>query len=358
MNTNDTKYIFPGLHSCLTSQNPEGRPHAFAYVLDVNTTEIAGSVQHPSKMSAAEALSLYLSQSAVAAVVPQPAVARRPAVVRRTCVCCAAIFKVSLDASSASSAYNDGSDGDDNGAYDAADMLKPRSSALICTTCTAKPCTAKPSESQDQNCFVCSECTRMTLDALVEAKKCVGGAFGVSKSVHIKDMIAFHLFLQRIDASIARSFLVFPAQVAFNTTIYQGTAASVDYVEALSIVNRARHPATAHTVKPSTSTPAAIIYTAFHCFFTTQKCLNIQIAARSSVDSVIIAAKNAKSAARIPAAPPGGPQSGGLQDRKRKHDDSVCTSRRCDNEIRFAEAHRLNMTLSIERIRSVLKTRD
>jgi hypothetical protein len=73
---------------------------------------------------------------------------------------------------------------------------------------------------------------------LVEAKKCVGGAFGVSKSVHIKDMLAFHLFLQRIDASIARSFLVFPAQVGFNISIYQGTAASVDYVEALSIVNR------------------------------------------------------------------------------------------------------------------------
>ena len=170
MNPNDAKYIFPGLHSCLTSQNPEGRPHAFAYVLDVNTTEIAGSVQHPSKMSAAEALSLYLSQSAV---VPRPNVVRRPAVVRRTCVCCAAIFKVTLDASSAFSAYdgNGGGDGDGNGAYDAADMLKPRSSALICTTCTAKPCTAKPSESQDQNCFVCSECTRMTMDALAEAKK-------------------------------------------------------------------------------------------------------------------------------------------------------------------------------------------
>jgi ABC-type nickel/cobalt efflux system permease component RcnA len=190
---------------------------------------------------------------------------------------------------------------------------------------------------------------------LDDSKKCIAGAFNISRTIHLLDIVAFSLFLQRIDATAARAFMVFPTQVGFNATIYQGTTASVDYVEALSIVDRARHPLMAVT-RPTTSTTSAIIYTAFHCFFTTQKCLSIQIAARSSADSVIIAAKNAKSAARI--MPPAAAGIAGLLDRKRKHDESVCTSRRCDNEIRFAEAHRLNMTLSIERIRSVLKTRD
>ena len=312
-NGNNCKYIFPGLHSCLTAQNPEGRPHTMAYVMDVNTTEIPRSTAASAR-----------------------------------CVCCAAAFKVSLDPPYA---------------YDAEDMLRPRYSALICTTCPPlRFAAAGPLRDDDQNFFVCSECTRLTQEALHEAKKCVGGAFGISRSLHIKDIVAFHLFLQRIDASIARAFLVFPAQVGFNTTIYQGTAASVDYVEALSIFNRARHADI--KVKPTTSTTAAIIYTSFHTFFVTQKCLSIATAARASVDSAITAAKAAKTASKTASSMPLdaslSPRSGAaaLQERKRKRDESRYTCRGLDMEIRLADAHRLNMTLAIEKIRAVLRSRD
>jgi hypothetical protein len=190
----------------------------------------------------------------------------------------------------------------------------------------------------------------------MEAKKCIGGAFCLSKSVHLKDMIAFYLFLRRIDLSIARAFIVFPAQVGFNNIIYQGTAASVDYIEALSIVNRARHPAMVE-MKPSTSTTATIIYTAFHSFFVTQKGLHIAFAARASVDSVIATAKAVKTASKTASSlPPSAAVS--LQERKRLRDESNYTCRGLDMEIRLAEAHRLNMTLTIEQIRAALKTRE
>ena len=343
---NNCKYIFPGLHSCLTAQNPEGRPHALAYVMDVNTTEISPSFSSRSyaARSAADAVALYMSHTF------QPITAASSASARRTCVCCAAAFKVSLD---------------DVTPYDAEDIIKPRCSALICTTCTSSP----QQDNVDQNFFVCSECTRLTQEALDEAKKCVGGAFGISRSLHLKDIIAFHLFLQRIDASIARAFLVFPAQVGFNTAIYQALAsqgaASVDYVEALSIFNRARHADI--KVKPTTSTTVAIIYTSFHTFFVTQKCLNIAAAARASVDSAITAAKAAKTASKtassmpsISSLPPAVavPIQESLQERKRKRDESKYTCRGLDMEIRLAEAHRLNMTLAIEQIRAVLRSRD
>ena len=81
---NNCKYIFPGLHSCLTAQNPEGRPHTLAYVTDVNTTEILASFSSRRKMSAADAVALYMSHTITAA---SYASAR--------CVCCAAAFKVS-----------------------------------------------------------------------------------------------------------------------------------------------------------------------------------------------------------------------------------------------------------------------
>ena len=153
--------------------------------------------------------------------------------------------------------------------------------------------------------------------------------------------------------------------MGFNTTIYQGTAASVDYVEALSIFNRARHSDI--RVRPTTSTTAAIIYTAFHTFFVTQKCLNIAIASRSSIDSAAAASKAAKTASKaaslLPSLPPSLPpgtalQEAGMQERKRKRDESNYTCRGLDMEIRLAEAHRLNMTLAIEQIRAVLRARD
>ena len=345
---NNCKYIFPGLHSCLTAQNPEGRPHTLAYVMDVNTTEISPpfSSRRYAVRSAADAVALYMSHTF------QPITAASSASARRTCVCCAAAFKVSLEPP-----YGGVTP------YDAEDMLRPRHSALICTTCPQRPQSGL--DNDDQNFFVCSECTRLTQEALDEAKKCVGGAFGISRSLHLKDIIAFHLFLQRIDASIARAFLVFPAQVGFNTTIYQGTAASVDYVEALSIFNRARHADI--KVKPTTSTTAAIIYTSFHTFFVTQKCLSIATAARASVDSAITAAKAAKTASKTASSLPltsslppavAVPIQESLQERKRRRDESNYTCRGLDMEIRLAEAHRLNMTLAIEQIRAVLRSRD
>jgi len=145
-------------------------------------------------------------------------------------------------------------------------------------------------------------------------------------------------------------------------TIYQGTAASVDYVEALSIFNRARHADI--KVKPTTSTTAAIIYTSFHTFFVTQKCLSIATAARASVDSAITAARATKTASKtassMPLDPSLSPRSGAaaLQERKRKRDESRYTCRGLDMEIRLADAHRLNMTLAIEKIRAVLRSRD
>lgn len=273
-------------------------------------------------------------------------------------MCCAAAFKVPVGEVTP---------------YDPIDSMKPRCSALICTTCTS----ANGNDNDDQNFFVCIECTRLTQEALDEAKKCVGGAFGISRTLRITDMLAFHLFLQRIDASIARAFLAFPAQVGFNTTVYQGTVASVDYIEALSVFNRARHAAS--VAATYAASPAAIIYTAFHTFFVTQKCLNIAVAARSSVDSSVAAFKAAKTASKAaasmplssslpPAAaalPPAAAAVAAaaslqecLQERKRKRDESNYTCRGLDMEIRLAEAHRLNMTLAIEQIRAVLRTRD
>ena len=269
-------------------------------------------------------------------------------------MCCAAAFKVPVGEATP---------------YDPIDSMKPRCSALICTTCTS----ANGNDNDDQNFFVCIECTRLTQEALDEAKKCVGGAFGISRTLRITDMLAFHLFLQRIDASIARAFLAFPAQVGFNTTVYQGTVASVDYIEALSVFNRARHAAS--VAATYAASPAAIIYTAFHTFFVTQKCLNIAVAARSSVDSSVAAFKAAKTASKAAASmplssslPPAAaalpPAAAAaslqecLQERKRKRDESNYTCRGLDMEIRLAEAHRLNMTLAIEQIRAVLRTRD
>ena len=322
------KYVYPGLHSCLTSQNPKGMPHAFAYIDD---TEACYDQPQPSDLSAAEAVALYLSCSALQ---PPNVEASSHEQQQRTCVCCAAVYKFSFE---------------DATPYDATDMVKPRWSALACVTCRG--------DADDDTCFfVCNECTRLSQEALVEAKRCIGGAFNISRDIHLKDIVAFTLFLRRIDDSIARAFTIFPAQVYFNTTIYQGTAASVDYVEALTIVNRARHPAMLST-KPTTSTPAAIIYTAFHTFFITQKALHTQIAARASVDAVAAIAKAAKTTARNAAAkaPPLGTS---LQERKRQRDESVCSCRGYDMEVRFAESHRLNMSVAIDHIRAVLKTRD
>ena len=328
------KYIFPGIHSCLTAQPTEGRPHAFAYIDNAEMCYGAQPVV-PRVQSAAKAVALYMQTSSLpilAAPIQQP-----KNIVRRTCLCCADVFKFSLAVEAQRSCAP----------YDAADMIKPRNSALACITCLPQ---------NEGGLFICSECTRLTYESLVEAKKCIGGAFCLSKAVHLKDMIAFYLFLRRIDLSIARAFIVFPAQVGFNTILYQGTVASVDYIEALSIVNRARHPAMVE-MKPSTSTTAAIIYTAFHSFFVTQKGLHIANPARASVDSVIATAKAAKTASKTASSlPPSAAVS--LQERKRLRDESNYTCRGLDMEIRLAEAHRLNMTLTIEQIRADLKTRD
>jgi hypothetical protein len=278
-----------------------------------------------------KAVALYMHNSSLHSAI---AIQQPKNIVRRTYLCYAAVFKFSLEEATP---------------YDAADMIKPRNSALVCITCVGG--------GTDNDAFgVCSECTRLTHESLMEAKKCIGGAFCLSKAVHLKDMLAFYLFLRRIDLSIARAFIVFPAQVVFNTAAYQGTAASVDYVEALSIVNRAGHPPMVE-MKPSTSTTAAIIYTALHSFFVTQKGLHIAIAARASVDSVLATAKTAKTILKTASSlPPTAPVS--LQERKRLRDESNYTCRGLDMEIRLAEAHLLNMTLTTEQIRAALKTRD
>jgi hypothetical protein len=75
------------------------------------------------------------------------------------------------------------------------------------------------------------------------------------------------------------------------------------------------------------------------------------------VDSVIATAKAAKTASKTASyLPPSAAVS--LQERKRLRDESNYTCRGLDMEIRLAEAHRLNMTLTIEQIRADLKTRD
>ena len=334
------QYIFPGLHSCLTAQPTEGRPHALAYI---DNSEMCYGAQPvvPRVQSAAKAVALYMHNSSLHGdiLAAATAIQQHKNIVIRTCLCCADVFKFSL-AVEAQLCW---------APYDAADMIKPRNSAMVRITCSSSP-------QNFDGLFLCSECTRLTHESLMEAKKCIGGAFCLSKAVHLKDMIAFYLFLRRIDLSIARAFIVFPAQVGFNTILYQGTVASVDYIEALSIVNRARHPAMVE-MKPSTSTTAAIIYTAFHSFFVTQKGLHIANAARASVDSVIATAKAAKTASKTASSLPLS-AAVSLQERKRLRDESNYTCRGLDMEIRLAEAHRLNMTLTIEQIRADLKTRD
>jgi hypothetical protein len=171
-------YIFPGLHGCLTAQNPEGRSHAFAYV---DNAEICYGVQHQPR-GAANAVALYMRHSLMHRDVSMQSPV---GVGRRTCVCCAADFKFSLK---------------DAKPYDATDMMKQHNSAMVCITCTTMTL-----DNDGQNFFVCSECTRLTQEALVEAKKCIRGAFCISNTIHLKDMLAFYLFLRMIDVSIARA---------------------------------------------------------------------------------------------------------------------------------------------------------
>ena len=78
------------------------------------------------------------------------------------------------------------------------------------------------------------------------------------------------------------------------------------------------------------------------------------------MDAVAAIAKAAKTTARNAAAkaPPPGTS---LQERKRqrdRRDESVCSCRGYDMEVRFAESHRLNMSVAIDHIRAVLKTRN
>ncbi len=95
------------------------------------------------------------------------------------------------------------------------------------------------------------------------------------------------------------------------------------------------------------------------------------------MDAAITVSKDAKTASKAslqslpPSQPPQPPQSlqslqsmqplqslQSLQERKRKRDESNYTCRGIDMEIRLAEAHRLNMTLAIEQIRAVIRSRD
>jgi hypothetical protein len=101
----------------------------------------------------------------------------------------------------------------------------------------------------------------------LEVKKCSEGVFIWTKKLHLKDVVAFYLFLCKIDDFIASTSYIFSAEVGFNTTIYQITAVCVDYVETISIVEKAKHPAFA--LPPSTrkgASTAAIIYTSCHSY--------------------------------------------------------------------------------------------
>ncbi len=140
------KYIFPGIHSCLT--RTEGRPaHAFAYIDNSEMCYGAQPVVVPH--SAAKAVALYMQNSSLHIAIQQP-----KNIVRRTCLCCADVFKFSLAVEVTP--------------YDAADMIKPRNSALVCITCSSQP----QNEGTFGGLFLCSECTRLTHESLMEG---IGG---------------------------------------------------------------------------------------------------------------------------------------------------------------------------------------
>jgi hypothetical protein len=227
---------------------------------------------------------------------------------------------------------------------------------LACITCKALS-RHDGVDNDDQFLYVCAECTRLSHDALMEAKNCVGGAFHMDKSIHLKDIVSYYLFLSKIHPTIARAYYIFPAQIGFNTQIYAGTAASVDYIEALSIVERAYHPAMASSALPITSTNTAIIYTAFHSFFITQKGLQIMMAVRGALDAAAAEARNTKSAARTVAPLPAAPLPEAVEARKRARDEANYTSRYADSVLRGTEAQRIALTLAIEKVRTALRLR-
>ena len=322
------KYTFPYLHSCLASR------HSFAYV----NGSMPDYGQQPQcavpSLSASKAVALYLSQSPLQHVAPA-ATGLQQAAPARTCVCCSAVCRFSALA--------------DHVAYSAS--APPAGQALACITCKGKhDCGV---DNDEKFLYVCAECTRLSHEALVEAKTCFNGVFHMDKSVHLKDIVSYYLFLSKIHPTIARAYYIFPSQIGFNTQIYAGTAASVDYIEALSIVERSYHPAMASSTMPTTSTPTAIIYTAFHSFFITQKGLQIMMAVRGALDAASAEARTTKAAARTVAVP----LPAAVEDRKRARDEANYTSRYADSVLRGTEARRVALTLAIEKVRTALRLR-
>ena len=163
----------------------------------------------------------------------------------------------------------------------------------------------------------------------------------------------------------ARNFYIFPAQVGFNihfppgaflkrlianthaknhyfASAHAGDIANLDYIEALTLVERARHPAFHGDPPPSS---AALIYTAFHCYFKTQKYLSLLVAARDNVDMGLVTVKTVKA--------------GATADYKRKREEDVLYSIRLnDYAIRTAESYRHALSCTIDSVRSVIKHRD
>ena len=105
---------------------------------------------------------------------------------------------------------------------------------------------------------------------------------------------------------------------------------------------------------PQTSTNTAIIYTAFHSFFITQKGLQIMMAVRGALDAATAEARHTKAAARAVAVPPA---AASVEDRKRAREEANYTSRYADNVLRGTEAQRVALTLAIEKVRTALRLR-
>ena len=150
------------------------------------------------KPTRAEAIVIYLSQSAAPS-------GPGPSATAAACQCCDAVCRI---APTPTTPYHD-------------NVPAPPGMALMCN-----------------DFLVCSDCTALAQEALAEIKRMSPIAFSLERSLHLKVMVGFYLYLdKRLGRRCARSFHAFPGQVASNLTFSPGAVANLDYFEAMLAVD-------------------------------------------------------------------------------------------------------------------------
>jgi hypothetical protein len=139
-------------------------------------------------------------------------------------------------------------------------------------------------------------------------------AFHIDPSLDLKRMAEFILFLKRIDPNLIRKFLTYPEQINSCHAFYANRAVhNTPYVDALDVIARTREAgccnskglnscsslmATAPLSSSCVDRADAVLCTAFHQFFGTQKYIDILGFKKAADESIINAAKFARDEAK------------------------------------------------------------